>query len=76
VLHFSAEHNRNQKWRLNARDIQDVEACITKGRESETEITKRALLVVQSYIGPEEDYLDHLNLVLNKFFKNNNKTIS
>ncbi len=41
---------------------------------SETEINKRALLVVQSYVGPEEDYLDHLNLVLDKFFKNDKKT--
>ncbi len=55
--------------RLNARDMQDIEACIMKGKVSETEIKERALLVVQSYVGPEEDYLYHLSLVLDKFFK-------
>jgi hypothetical protein len=55
--------------RLNARDMQDIEACITKGKVSETEIKERVLLVVQSYVGPEEDYLYHLSLVLDKFFK-------
>ncbi len=55
--------------RLNARDLQDIEACIKKTNVLEVEIQERALLVVQSYVGPEEYYLYHLNLVLNKFFK-------
>lgn len=55
--------------RLNERDLEDIEACIKKANVSETEIKERALQVVQSYVGPEEDYLDHLNRVLDKFFK-------
>ena len=55
--------------RLNARDMQDIEACIKKANVSETEIKERSMLLVQSYVGPEEDYLYHLNLVLDKFFK-------
>jgi hypothetical protein len=55
--------------RLNARDTQDIEACIKTANISEAEIKERAVLVIQTYIGPEEDYIDHLNLVLNKFFK-------
>jgi len=55
--------------RLNERDKQDIEACIKKANVSEAEIKERAMLVVQTYVGPEEDYLYHLNLVLDKFFK-------
>ena len=55
--------------RLNERDMQDIESCIKKTNVSESEIKKRALLVVQSYVGPEEDYLYHLNLIQEKFFK-------
>jgi len=55
--------------RLNARDLQDIEASIQKANVSEAEIKERAMLVVQTYVGPEEDYLYHLNLVLDKFFK-------
>jgi hypothetical protein len=55
--------------RLNARDMQDIEACIQKANVSEAEIRERALLVVKTYVGPEEDYLYHLNLVLDKFFR-------
>lgn len=55
--------------RLNERDIQDIDACIRKGNVSKAEIKERALRVVQTYVGPEEDYLYHLNLVLDKFFK-------
>ena len=55
--------------RLNERDLQDIEACIQKANVSAAEIKERAMLVVQSYVGPEEDYLYHLNLVLDKFFK-------
>jgi len=55
--------------RLNERDLQDIEACIKKTNVSEAKIKERAMLVVQTYVGPEEDYLYHLNLVLDKFFK-------
>jgi hypothetical protein len=55
--------------RLNVRDQQDIEACIKSANVSEAEIRERAMLVVQTYVGPEEDYLDHLNLVMAKFFK-------
>jgi hypothetical protein len=54
--------------RLNDRDMQDIEACIKKANVSKAEILKRALLVVQTYREPEEDYLKHLDMVLNKFF--------
>jgi hypothetical protein len=56
--------------RLDARDLQDIEACIKKANISEDDIKERAMLVVQTYAGPEEVYLYHLNLVLDKFFKN------
>jgi hypothetical protein len=55
--------------RLNDRDMQDIEACIKKANVSKGEILQRALLVVQTYREPEEDYLKHLDLVLDKFFK-------
>ena len=54
--------------RLNQRDIQDIEACIREFKFSKAEIKARALLVVQTYVGPEEDYLSHLDWVLEKFF--------
>ncbi len=40
-----------------------------EGNVSKAEIKERAVLVVQTYVGPGEDYLYHLNLVLDKFFK-------
>jgi hypothetical protein len=55
--------------RLDTRDLQDIEACIKKANVSVAEIKERAMLVVQTYVGPEEDYLYHLSLVLEKFFK-------
>ncbi len=55
--------------RLNARDMQDIETCINKGQVSEDQIRERALLLVQTYLRPEEDYLFNLDLVLKKFFK-------
>jgi ribosome-interacting GTPase 1 len=54
--------------RLNQRDIQDIEACIREFKISEAEIKARALLVLQTYVGSEEDYLSHLDWVLEKFF--------
>jgi hypothetical protein len=56
--------------RLDQRDIQDIETCIRQCKISEAEIKARALLVVPTYVGPEEDYLYHLNWVLERFFKN------
>ncbi|MGD6934001.1 MAG: DUF6036 family nucleotidyltransferase [Candidatus Bathyarchaeia archaeon] len=55
--------------RLNERDLQDIEACIKKANVSAAEIKERAMLVIQTYVGREEDYLYHLNLVLDRFFK-------
>lgn len=57
--------------RLNPRDIQDIEACIREYKLPGAEIKARALLVVQTYVEPEDDYLSHLDWVLKKFFKNN-----
>jgi hypothetical protein len=56
--------------RLNQKDIQDIETCISKCEVSEAEIKARALLVVPTFVGPEEDYLYHLNWVLERFFRN------
>jgi hypothetical protein len=50
-------------------NLQDSEACIKKAKVSETEIRERAMLVIQTYVGPEEDYLGHLKLVLDKSLK-------
>jgi len=58
-----------QNWTVKRRDMQDIDACIKKANVSEAQIRDRALLVVQTYVGPEEDYLYHLNLVLDNFFK-------
>jgi hypothetical protein len=55
--------------RLNQRDIQDIETCIRVYKLSAEEIKARALLVVQTYVEPEEDYLRHLDWVLEKFSK-------
>jgi hypothetical protein len=55
--------------RLNERDMQDIETCIKKGKVSEVEIRERAMLIVQTYVGREEDYRYHLNMVLDKYFK-------
>ena len=57
--------------RLNDRDFKDIEACIKKCNVSEEEIKRRALSVVETYVGPEEDYRYHLDLVLKKFLKSN-----
>ena len=58
--------------RLNQRDIQDIEACIKKCEITGAEIKTRALQVSSTYVSKEEDYLYHLNWVLEKFFKNQN----
>ena len=55
--------------RLNDRDIQDIESCIKKCNVSKAEIKERALLVLTTFVGPEENYLYHLDLVIKRFFK-------
>jgi hypothetical protein len=56
--------------RLNARH----RSLHSKGERLRGENQERALLVVQTYVGPEEEYIYHLNLVLDKFFKNRKGT--
>jgi Nucleotidyltransferase of unknown function (DUF6036) len=55
--------------RLNDRDMQDIESCIKKCNVSAAEIKERALLVLPTFVGAEENYLYHLNLVIERFFK-------
>ena len=55
--------------RLNDRDIQDIEFCIKKCNVSEAKIKERALLVLPTFVGPEENYRYHLDLVIERFFK-------
>jgi hypothetical protein len=55
--------------RLNDRDIQDIESCIKKCNVSATEIKERALLVLPTFVGAEENYLYHLNWVTERFFQ-------
>ncbi|MCW4045406.1 MAG: DUF6036 family nucleotidyltransferase [Candidatus Bathyarchaeota archaeon] len=54
--------------RLNQRDIQDIGKCIRKFKLSKKEITSRAALVSPTYVPKEEDYLYHLNWVIDKFY--------
>ena len=49
--------------------MQDIETCIKKFNVSGAEVKARALLVIPTYVGREEDYRYHLELVLEKFFK-------
>jgi hypothetical protein len=60
--------------RLNERDMQDIETCIKNYKVSDAEIKARALLVIPTYVGREEDYRYHLELVLEKFFKNKSRS--
>jgi hypothetical protein len=46
--------------RLNERDTQDIETCIKEYKVSDAEIKARALLVIPTYVGREEDYRYHL----------------
>ena len=55
--------------RLNDRDFQDIEFCIKKCNVSEAEIKERALMVLPTFVGPEDNYLYHLGLVIERFFK-------
>ncbi|MBN1244757.1 hypothetical protein JXA31_04100 [Candidatus Bathyarchaeota archaeon] len=54
--------------RLNHRDIQDIETCITAFKITKDQITARAALVSPTYVPREEDYLYHLERVIQKFF--------
>jgi hypothetical protein len=54
--------------RLNQRDIQDIETCIRKFKISKEEVTSRAALVSPTYVPKEEDYLYHLNWVIEKIY--------
>ena len=56
--------------RLNQRDVQDIEKCIKEFKISEADIRSRAAQVSPTYVSKEQDYLYHLNWVLEKFFKN------
>jgi hypothetical protein len=55
--------------RLDGRDIQDIGYCIRKSNVSEAEIKARALLVLPTYVGHEEDYSFNLDVIVEKFFK-------
>ena len=55
--------------RLNDRDMQDIESCIKKCNVSAAEIKERALLVLPTFVGPEENYRYHLDLVIERCFK-------
>lgn len=55
--------------RLNPKDIQDIEAIIKECKISEADIKARAAQVSSTYASKEEDYLYHLNWVIEKFFK-------
>jgi hypothetical protein len=44
-------------------------SLIRKTKISEAELKARTLKVVQTFIGPEEDYLKHLDWVLESFLK-------
>ena len=52
--------------RLNDRDIEDIESCINTENISGYRIINRAKNI--TYVGREEDYQYHLQLVLTKFF--------
>lgn len=53
--------------RLNNRDLQDIESCITYGKLKKEGIKERAKLV--DYCGNEEIYKTNLKYVIQKFFK-------
>ena len=54
--------------RLNERDIQDIETCIRKFKLTKEKVTSRAALVSPTYVPKEEDYLYHLNWIIQKFY--------
>ena len=52
--------------RLNQRDIQDIESCISRCKIKKEDIQKRA--AEMTYIGREEDYEYHLQWTIQKFY--------
>jgi hypothetical protein len=54
--------------RLSQRDIQDIETCIRQCNLQKADIEARAQLLLENYIGPEEEYLEKLMWVLQKYF--------
>jgi len=52
--------------RLDARDMQDIKACIKKFRLTENQVAKRAKKV--QYVGRDENYQINLRHVLENFF--------
>jgi hypothetical protein len=52
--------------RLDERDLQDIEVCIKRFNISKIQIEERANNV--QYVGPEQNYLDNLRYVIEKFF--------
>jgi hypothetical protein len=54
--------------RLDARDIQDIGACIRSCHITKAQIEARAARVSPTYVPNEKDYLYHLQLVLERFF--------
>ncbi len=53
--------------RLDARDIQDIEACIRRFKLTKNQITRRASKI--QYVGREENYQINLQHVIKRFFK-------
>ena len=52
--------------RLNARDIQDIETCITKFQITRKQIEQRANET--GYVGNEQVFNENLDAVLRQFF--------
>jgi hypothetical protein len=55
--------------RLDKRDEADIKSCIDACDISESELRTRAHQVLPTYVGREEDYLYHLNLVIEKYIR-------
>lgn len=58
--------------RLNTRDIQDIESCISRYKIKKEDILKRAAEV--TYVGREEDYEYHLQWTIQKFYSGSCET--
>ncbi len=58
--------------RLNPRDIQDIESCISRCKIKKEDILKRASEMI--YVGREEDYKYHLQWTTQKFYTGSSKT--
>ncbi len=58
--------------RLNPRDIQDIESCISRCKIKKEDILKRASEMI--YVGREVDYKYHLQWVIQKFYSGTPET--